>query len=93
MVQRQGIQVFNADGSLQFDPGNRLFRVLSVFDAGTTDGSVTIPGMSTQGSIVVQAEGGGYPPTIAVNGDYIGWGFDAVPMEERAPQRFHVLAY
>lgn len=74
----QGIQVFNADGSLQFDTGNRLFRILTVADAGATDtGSVNV---NPQGSVEVVAlpkdsNANLPPPTITVSGGTVSWDY------------------
>lgn len=72
-----GIEVYNADGTLQFDAGIRLLRTLSVQTAGTY-GSVTIPGASSQGtvvaSVVLQNESDDAPPMATVSGDTVSWG-------------------
>lgn len=73
-----GIEVYNADGSLQFDIGSRLFRVLSFQTVAGTSGSVTIPGATAQGTIVpmgmVTASTDGVAPAMSVSGNTVSWG-------------------
>lgn len=75
----QGIEIYNADGSLQFDITNRLFRTLSVQTTAGAAGSVTITGASAQGTISVAAtatDTGDDAIDLAptVSGDTISWG-------------------
>lgn len=74
-----GFQVFNADGSLQFDLGTRLFRTLTVETTAGSAGSVTIPGASSQGTIravgmLTDAGDDAPPPSISISGDTVSWG-------------------
>lgn len=74
-----GIEVYNADGSLQFDLGSRLFRTLTVQTAAGSAGSVTITGASSQGTIRVESVltdtgDDARPPAVSVSGDTVSWG-------------------
>lgn len=86
-----GIEVYNADGTLQFDITNRLFRTLS-FQTGTgSAGSVTIPGASTQGTIRVAAtltDAGddAAPPPVTISGNTVSWGAGAA-------SKFNIMVY
>lgn len=72
-----GIEVYNPDGSLQFDIGSRLFRTLNVTNTSTA-GSITISGATAQGTVVAavvpvtEADGGG-PPVVTVSGNTVSW--------------------
>lgn len=71
-----GIQVFNADGSLQFDSNNHLMLTLAAFDTGIGSGSLnfTLPGA---GSIITaQIDPAGptaTPHTVSVSGNTVSW--------------------
>ena len=74
-----GIQVFNADGSLQFDISSRLFRTLTLQTTAGSAGSVTIAGASSRGTIAVaamvtDASDEALQPSISVSGDTVAWG-------------------
>lgn len=72
-----GIQVFNADGSLQFDGSNRLMRVLlPTFSTSTAASSVVVP---LQGIVVpaVNSEdsaGTNNAGIISTSGGTVSWG-------------------
>jgi hypothetical protein len=76
-----GIEVYNADGSLQFDIGTRVFRALVVdFTTGGSAGSITVD--NSIGTIVPQVNVDGQEGTsndgpvneITVNGGTVSWG-------------------
>jgi hypothetical protein len=74
-----GFEVYNADGSVQFNLGNRLFRTLTVQTTAGSAGSVTIPGASSQGTIravgvLTDAGDDAVPPALSVSGDTVSWG-------------------
>ena len=83
-----GFEVYNADGTLQFDVTNRLFRTLSVVAAGTTDGSYTIPAgiVGTVAATVSDASTGsrGLSPTVSIGGGAVTWSFTGIPTDDRA---------
>lgn len=73
-----GIKVYNADGSLQFDTTNRLFRLLTIADIGSTNsGSTTV---ATQGTVNVVAQpgdnAGAGEPTVSVSGGTVSWNYN-----------------
>lgn len=49
----QGLEVYNADGTLNFTTADRLTRILLVFSTGSSSGSVSVPGMNTGEPFVV----------------------------------------
>jgi hypothetical protein len=72
-----GIKVYNEDGSLQFDTTSRLFRTLTISDTSTA-GSVTIPGASSQGTVLasvtpINDSDTAGPPNATVSGDTVSW--------------------
>lgn len=86
-----GIEVYNADGTLQFDITNRLFRTLSFQTSTGSAGSVTIPGASTAGAIRVAAtltDGAddAAPPSVSVSGNTISWGAGGA-------SKFNIMVY
>lgn len=86
-----GIEVYNADGSLQFDLGSRLFRSLTVQTSGGAAGSVTIPGASSQGTIravgvLTGTADDDRPPAISVSGDTVSWGVGGA-------SRFNIMVF
>ena len=76
-----GFQVFNADGSLQFDTSNRLFRTLTSVTTGTSNGSVAIP--ANPGgqvvAVVTPSSDTGQAARPTVSGASVVWDFDAPP--------------
>lgn len=89
-----GFQVWNADGTLQFDTTNRLFRTWIEVESGTSDGSsATVP--SGLGIVVVTVieKVRGVPPNVSVSGNTVSWNFSDVPVGERANSRIMVEVY
>ena len=71
-----GFQVFNADGSLQFDTTNRLYRVIDQSDISASAGSKTIAGLSSQGTVVPIFSSDGEddkPRAVSVSGNTVSW--------------------
>lgn len=89
----QGIQVFNADGSLQFDTTNRLFRTLTIVDTGTADGYVDVP--TNQGTIspVLVDSANGPQPDVTVVGGRVTWSWGSIPTGERANAKLNVEVF
>lgn len=90
----RGLQVFNADGSLQFDTGNRLFRTLTSVLTGTTGGSIPIP-PNAGGTVIPQvtpSSDSGQAAHATVSGGNITWGFTAPPAN-RTDGTLNVLVY
>lgn len=73
-----GFEVYNADGSLQFDLTSRLFRTLTFQTVAGVAGSVNIPAAAGQGTIVpvgiVTSSGDGVAPALSVAGTTVSWG-------------------
>jgi hypothetical protein len=74
-----GLQVFNPDGSLQFDSSRRTYRVLTQMDLGATNsGSTSIAGVTPGASVRAVAtptSQTGQAPTIGVSGNSISWDY------------------
>lgn len=73
-----GIQVFNADGTVQLDMSTRLFRTLAVTATTSSSGSTVVPGLSTAGTpvaiIATGADaGGGDTKEVTFSGDTVSW--------------------
>lgn len=79
-----GIKVWNANGSVQFDTAGRLFRKLGEINYGNTNGSA---GFSRQpeDTRVVPVALGRYPPPFTVNlsNNTISWDQGALPAQYR----------
>ncbi|MEG3791070.1 hypothetical protein V1318_13150 [Lysobacter sp. CCNWLW3] len=81
-----GIQVFNEDGTLQFDTSNRLYRMLTIQYTGTSNGSVNVSGLSSQGTAqvdVLPTGTTGVSPSVNVSGDVVSWDFGGTPTDSR----------
>ena len=79
-----GIQIFNADGSLQFDIGSRAFRVVTVADVGAAS-SGTVSADLSQGTVIVgmiKADGK-KAPTVTTSPTGASWNYGAIPTGER----------
>ena len=79
-----GFQVFNADGSLQFDLSSRLFRVLTV-SVTTANGSVTDPRIAS-GEMVIAVNGSRTDrkaPVVIRSGNTVSWDYSSIPVAER----------
>jgi hypothetical protein len=71
-----GLKIFDANGVLQVDMGSRLFRLLSVVNVGTSDGSVTIIGADNINVQILSTAD--KKPDITINQDtgVVSWVFD-----------------
>lgn len=89
-----GFQVFNADGSLQFDTSNRLFRTLTSVTTGTSNGSVAIP--ANPGgqvvAVVTPSSDTGQAARPTVSGNNVTWNFSA-PTDQRANGTLSLVVY
>ena len=74
-----GFQVFNSDGSLQFDTSTRTFRPVMSFSTGTSNGSKTIANLTDAGTPEVFMLGklNGGEPAITISGNTVSWAFDS----------------
>ena len=92
-----GLQIFNADGSLQVDIDTRLMRTLTsaTFATGTADGSAVISGVE-QGDVVAVANtstADGVTPTITKNANGVAWTFGSSPGADRRSVDVTVVVY
>jgi len=76
-----GLEVYNANGTLQFDIGSRTFRVLTVQMVGSADGSVTVPELSSGTPIVgiVPSDDAKKTPTVSRSGNTVSWNYGGTP--------------
>lgn len=82
-----GIQVFNEDGSLQFNSeGYSLARGLSSVSIGTVNGSQALPagGSGTYHPMVIFAQAGRAVPSMTISGNTFSWDFGSIPVQYRA---------
>lgn len=88
-----GIQIFNADGSLQFDTTNRIFRVLTVQDVGSTNtGSVTVTNNSGSVNVVAQPlSDTGTDPAVTVSGSTVSWDYNGAAT--RRPHELLIMEF
>lgn len=79
-----GIQIFNADGSLQFDIGSRAFRVVTVADIGAVQSGV-VPVDLSVGTVVVATTiaPNARQPTLTTTSSGVSWNYGSVPSGER----------
>lgn len=75
-----GIRVFNADGSLGYDPQFRLFRVIARINYGVSNGSASFSRQPEDTNLTPVAINW-YPPAFTVNAgnNTISWDFASVP--------------
>ena len=89
-----GFQVFNANGSLQFDTSNRLFRSLTSTTTGTLNGSMVIP--ANPGgqvvAVVTPSSQTGQAARPTVSGNNVTWNFNAPP-DQRANGMLSLVVY
>lgn len=91
-----GLQVFNADGTLQFDTTNRLMRTLTSVVTGTSNGSATFSGadQGTATAIVRSpAAGMSVAPSVSVSGNTVSWSYGSVPTAYRAPVEIELVVF
>jgi len=91
-----GLEIYNADGSLQMHIGSRAFRVITVADIGATT-SGTISADLTGGTPVVGMEGSGgdaKAPALTVTPTGVSWNYGSIPVPERdSALRLSVVLY
>ena len=79
-----GLQVFNADGSLQLDISHRTFRVMTVADIGTVN-SGTIPADLSMGVAVASMaiSEDRRAPTVTLSSGGATWDYGSIPIAQR----------
>lgn len=89
-----GIQIFNPDGSLQFDGGNRLYRLLTVADA-TGNGSVNVPALSEGTPMVSVAvtDQNKVAPEVSVTGTQVSWTYSGSSSSWDTDSMIYVAVY
>lgn len=72
-----GLRVWNADGTLQFDTGTRLYRHMTVSLLQTVNGSVVVPntGGGTIVALAIPTGAVGTPPGVTVSGNTVTWDY------------------
>lgn len=87
----QGLEVYNADGSLQFGMNDRVFKVYTVSIAvGTTNsGNAALPTLNGSNNYVVRdvlADEDAYiRPTVTQNASTVSWDYGSTGMNSRDP--------
>jgi len=76
----QGLQIWDGSGNLVLDTAHRLTRILGMFDTGTSDGSVSFPGLATGTGFYVKLtpDLGNAPPVVTISGTTVSWTFNNV---------------
>lgn len=81
-----GMQIFDAAGNLQLEISDRVFRLLTIAQVGTTvTGSISVPGLDT-GTPIIQAvtvTSSRRGPTITTSGNNVNWDYGSTPLGER----------
>lgn len=83
-----GIKVYNQnDGSLSFDIGSRLFRVIARVNYNNANGSATFARSNAEDTALVAVPRGWYAPTFSVNvgTNTVSWDFSSIPAAYRYP--------
>lgn len=76
----QGLQVWNADGSLQIDTNTNLGRFLGTVETGGVNGSLDVPGFA-QGTpwflvmLLGVASYNTFVPQVTIAGNTISWNY------------------
>jgi hypothetical protein len=91
-----GLQIFNADGSLQFDTTKRVMRFLTVVATGTSNGSATVSGLNQGTPIAVVgtgSESNNNSPNVTFSGDTVSWDWGSIPVGSRTNNNINVMVY
>lgn len=91
-----GFQVFNPDGTLQFDTSNFLYRIQLVLKTGTVAGSAAIPAGVGNAVVTVVEDGGtmdGFAPQATISGGTVSWDFGDLPAHRRSDSYLMVEVY
>lgn len=89
------LEIYNANGTLQFNLDNRLLRILTRINSGTSDGSATVAGVN-QGDVVgvgVTVPEGGVTPVLTQTGTGVSWSFGGAPTAERKAIDIDIMVY
>lgn len=92
----QGVQVFNADGSLQFEFSDRVMRILTVQAVGSLNGSVSNSEITTSGTSagIVKNDPDKRVPNVTVNNGSVAWDWTGVPSGQRdASANLSIMLY
>lgn len=90
-----GVQVFNPDGSLQFDSGAfALVRSVALMTIGPNDGSAPLPSgwNGTPVAMVISSQAGRAVPNINFSGGVVSWNYASIPAIYRATCTILVVA-
>lgn len=89
-----GFRVNNADGSLAFDMGRRLFRKLALVNYGNSNGAANFA-RQPQDTVLVPVVLGWYAPTfyIDVGSSTISWDHGLIPAAQRRGGTVEIWAY
>lgn len=89
-----GIQVFNPNGTLQFDADARLMRTLVLVTTGVTDGSVIVPGGQGTVTVVMKPKvTNKATPSLSLSGNVVEWKWRAMPADLRGDTDMMISVY
>lgn len=90
-----GMQIFDAAGNLTLEVSDRVFRLLTIAQVGTTvTGSISVPGLD-QGTPIIQAVSVTQTrraPNISTSGNNVNWDYGSTPLGERDNNLFISVA-
>jgi hypothetical protein len=81
-----GMQIFDASGNRQLEISDRVFRLLTIAQVGTTTtGSISAPGLDTGTPMiqVITATGTRKAPNFTISGSNVNWDYGSIPSGER----------
>lgn len=76
----QGLEIYNSSGTLKFNSALRPSRIVSYFDSGVTEGSLTLPSDPNivYFTIVIPSSTNNLcPPNAVATGNVVTWGWAA----------------
>ena len=84
-MMAEGIEIYNADGSLQFAATDRVFRVLTIRAVGTSNGAVSNSAIGTNNTLtyVAKSNASREQPTVSVSNGQVAWSWGSTPTASR----------
>ena len=91
-----GLQIFNADGSLQFDTSNRVLRLLTSLNSGTANGSTTVSDLTQGNGVTIvgsTSESNANQPNVSISGTTVSWDWGSIPVGSRVNNTINVMVF